>query len=148
MSLYNVQLVTLEKDADQSVSSSTTLANDTHLTLPVAAGRRYKFFGCLRFNLAGIISGYKFGWSTPASPTEMYYDMRIINGATGAFVLGAISATIAGALATSGDHGLMIGGHLSNGANAGNLVFQFAQNASDSGAITVKQNSWLSIVAL
>ena len=114
----------------------------TNLVSPIEANRAYGFLAVVQFNLAGIVSGYKFGVSTPGSPTNSMYNIETISSAL-AFVGLGLSAQVAGALATTGLHMVRFHGVIENGANAGNLALHFAQNTSDGSAITVKRGSWL-----
>lgn len=140
---------TVLKTADQPVTSSTTLTNDTDLFFPVQANKKYAFRFLIPFNLAGILSGYKFQVSTPSAPSSFVHTARIENGATGGMVGLSVLTSIspqAGALATTGDHAGVWEGTLENGVNAGNLQFQFAQNVSSAPAITIKRGAYLTIM--
>jgi len=130
--------------ADQSVTSSTGLVNITGMVAAVEANRAYGFLVEIQFNLAGIVSGFKFGVSAPASPTNLAYTIDVT--ASGLTIVGlGLSATIAAALATTGLHKVTMRGVLENGANAGSLVPQFAQNVSDGSAITIKRGSFIRV---
>jgi len=112
------------------------------------ANRAYGFHANVQFNLAGIISGQKFGVSTPASPANALYTIEVLNGTGLSIVALGLSAGVAGALATTGLHAARLHGVIENGANAGNLAMQFAQNTSDGSAITAKRGSWFLVWAL
>lgn len=130
--------------ADQAISINTTLANITGLVFPVEANRAYGFMAEIQFNLAGIVSGFKFGVANPASPTNLVYTIEAIS--SGAIIAGiGLTATLGAALATTGLHACHIRGVLENGANAGNLSMQSAQNTSDASALTIKRGSFLRV---
>lgn len=130
--------------ADQAITSNVTLANITGLVCQVEANRAYGFTAEIQFNLAGIVSGFKFGVSNPASPTNLVYTIEAISSV--AIIAGiGLTATLGAALATTGLHVCHIWGVLENGANAGNLSIQVAQNTSDASALTVKRGSHLKI---
>lgn len=128
--------------SDQAITSSTALANITAFVAAMEASRAYGFHAQIQFNLAGIVSGFKFGVSTPASPTNLIYSITVLS--SGLLVAGlGLSATLSAALTTTGLHKAEYSGVVENGANAGNLALQFAQNVSDGSAITIKRGSWM-----
>lgn len=135
------------KTADQSLNSSTTLTNDNDLLQAIAANEVWRFRFFVPFNLAGVASGFKFGVNGPTAPTNLRYSMKVVNGVGGTLVTAAsksaFASALAAALATSGDHFAEIEGAMENGANAGTLQLQFAQNTSDAGAITVQRGAFL-----
>lgn len=139
----------IRKTADQSVTSSTTLADDTILQFPVLASHNYQFRCVAPFALAGALSGFKLQISVPSSPTSYLCYAEVVNAVTGAIALTNIAtsvSTLAGSLATMGDHMAMFEGVLENGVNAGVIKLQFAQNTSDSAAITIKRNAMLFVI--
>ena len=140
----------IRKVADQSITSSTTLTNDTELFAPVEANKNYHFRASVPFNLAGVVSGYKFTFASPSGHTNFVCTPLIYNGGTSTLLTVAPITTpgtaVAGALATSGDHYAAWEGVLENGASAGNINFQFAQNTSNGSAITVKRGAILIVM--
>lgn len=128
--------------ADQSITSSTALANITAFVAAMEASRAYGFHAQVQFNLAGIVSGFKFGVATPASPTNAFYNIKVESSALAIVGIG-LSAQVAAALATTGLHMAEFSGVVENGVNAGNLSLQFSQNVSDGSAITIKRGSWM-----
>lgn len=140
---------TARSSSDQAISSSTVLTDATGLSVILEPNKKYRFYLNASFNLAGILSGYKFQIVTPTSPTNYLANIQILNGVLGtllnAVVHTAGSTVINAALATTGNHMLKITGMIENGANAGTLKLQFAQNVSDSSAITLKRGSYLEV---
>lgn len=137
------------KDADQSITNSTTLANDTQLTFPLTNTTDTWYFKfIIGFNLAGATSGYKFAITGPATPTNTRYSIKVFNGvAVGALSdsvgLGAFGTAAAVTLAVAGDHYAEIEGSV-EGNGAGSVTLQFAQNVLDAvNSITVKRGSVL-----
>jgi hypothetical protein len=134
---------------DQAIASSVVLANSNALSFSVGAIQSFVFTAKIYFNLAGILSGYKFALVSPASPANLIYSIRITNLITGALVnAGAFTAsggTLSGALASAGTHLCEIHGAIDNGASGGNVTVQFAQNTSDAGAITLKNGSFMNV---
>lgn len=139
----------IAKDADQAVTNSTTLANDTQLTFALTnTTDRWWFRFHIGFNLAGTTSGYKFAITGPATPNNVRYRMCAFNGVTpGALscsrASGAFADTMAVTLAVAGDHWAEIEGFV-EGNGAGSVTLQFAQNVLDAvNSITVKRGSFV-----
>lgn len=137
------------KSSDQSVASNTNLTNDTDLVLPIDPSSIVAVRLVILFALAGVLSGFKFGLAGPASPSNIALTAEVRNMAAPALVasgvLSALGTLASGALATTGTHLLIVQGMVENGPNSGNLTFQFAQNVSDLGSITIKRGSAFTI---
>lgn len=137
------------KTADQSIDTSTVLANATGLVLPIQAGQNYSFQAVLSFALVGIVSGFKFSITGPSSPTDVKIVAEGTNLVTGALAtaltITAFGSSLGAALATIGTHTCAIRGTVLNGVNAGNLQIQFAQNTSDGSAITLNKCSSMAL---
>lgn len=135
--------------SDQGISSSTALTDATGLSVNLEPNKKYRFYINASFNLAGILSGYKFQIVTPTSPTNYIANVQILNGVLGSLLNAVVhtagSTVVSGGLATTGNHILKINGLIENGANAGSLKLQFAQNTSDSSAITLKRGSYIEV---
>ena len=134
----------LRKSADQAVANSTTLTDDTDLSFAVTASRTYCFRLSIPFNLAGVVSGYKFQLSLPSGLTSLVWNGQVYNAVSLALVSVQVLTSvtvISGALATSGDHLLQMEGTVEVGGTGGSLTLQFAQNTSSGSAITVKKNA-------
>lgn len=138
------------KTADQSVTSSTTLVDDVHLSAPVEANSVYRVI--LALNATGSTSGdIKLAWGTPSgsdgggrwlqgpaagqdpgSPALM--EVRAAFWATErSYGLSATAASII-------EHGL-----LQTGSTPGTLQLRWAQNNSNATATTVatRSNLWI-----
>jgi hypothetical protein len=139
--------VSKRASADQSITSSTTFADATGLTANLDPNKSYRFELNIVFNLVSIVSGYKFQLVGPASPPNVISVSKVFNGVLGTLLSAttqtSLSSSIAGALATAGLHVFTLEGLIENGANAGTLKLQFAQNTSDANAITLKRGSYL-----
>jgi hypothetical protein len=148
----NSSIYPIRQTADQAVASSIALANSNSMAYPLDVNTVYLFKLVAMFNLAGVVSGYRFGLTGPASPTNVIYVAEVRNLVATALVLAgtvsAFGAMLTGALAVAGNHLLVAEGTIENGANAGNLTFQFAQNTSDVGAITLKRGSLLTLIPI
>jgi hypothetical protein len=128
------------KTADESVTSSTALQNDDHLTFAVAANEIWEFD--IDAPVTVGTGGIKVSVNAPASPTGFTADMQILDG-TSVVAMSRITTADtalenAGALTTGR---VKIHGVIENGANAGNVLLRFAQQASDAAATTVKKYS-------
>jgi hypothetical protein len=145
------------KTADQSVTSSTTLVNDTHLTLTVAASASYTFELMLMAQSAGgsAAGDFKAGFTFPAAASCHFMG----TGPNNADLPGSSSSNsngewIARNNATSGSStipygmsgipiGIRMTGLLITGANSGSLRLQWAQGASDANATTLLTGSFM-----
>lgn len=134
------------------ITSNTTLASDSVLTVPIAANAVVYVEAFIPFSLAGVLSGYKFGIGLPASPTNVLLVGEVTNAVTGALALSSLVSAAGlitgGALATSGSHFAKITGTVENGANAGSIAVQAAQNTSDGSALTILRGAFIRVTPL
>ena len=139
----------VRKTANQSVTASTTLVNDTHLKFAIRANEEWAFevFLIVGGPTAGDI---KIAFTVPAAATLAWggigldlaaasnTDVQVLNiqttsgGAWGLGLQGVVTSV-----------SIKLWGTVANGANAGDLQMQWAQNTSDGSATTVGVNSWL-----
>lgn len=146
----------VQKSADESVTSSTTLQNDDHLMLasiPVgtweitgeifhtgtsasAADIKLAFaFPTGTISWSGISLLEAWGSGVGAADVAALGVVNVASSPTAAFAFGAVSSqTIP----------IHIKGHLVNSAT-GTLQLQWAQNTSNATATTVKQGSWIAL---
>ncbi|SRR6266581_3187782 len=135
------------KTADQSVTSSTTLVNDSELVVAVAASAVY-FVRCY-LNFEGGTAGssdLKWGWTVPASATFRYTWAGWNNTGSVARAGDGQTATDTPSSATAGAgnlHGVMMTGTLAVAASAGNMQFKWAQNTSSATSTIVHAQSAL-----
>lgn len=150
-------LLFARKTADESLTSNTTLQNDDHLVLSVAANAVYTFdlFIMAQSANSDLSGDIKFAFTFPTAATLHFSG----TGPNNADLSGANSSNsngewIARPSATSGTTfipygmsgvpiGVMIHGLLVTGANAGSLQLQWAQNTSDPDTTTVLTGSWI-----
>jgi hypothetical protein len=131
------------KASDQTVVSSTTLANDSDLFFAIAANEVFTFQVYLSTYSAASTGGLKASFTGPAGSTVQYGGPNAIYLANGSVTAGIWST---GGLATdylvdANNRSLLFSGTISNGATAGNLRFQWAQNTSTATGVTVKAGS-------
>lgn len=151
------QMLFARKTADEQVTSSTTLQDDNHLTLSVAANSVYTFELMLMASTAAsdITGDIKVGFTFPSAATCHFTGQGPHNSdLSGGSSSSANGEWIARPSATSGSTtipygmsgvalGIIIKGLLITGANAGSLTLQWAQNTSDSDTLTMLSGSWM-----
>jgi hypothetical protein len=146
----------LEKSADQNVTSSTTLVDDTELLFPIAANERWEFEFELGIN--GATGGdMRVALSVPSGATGTWSGMALNTSASGlgtAMVV-AMRRTFTDAdyipCGTSGTTDALCGcvrlkGTVTNGSTAGNVRLRFAQDTSSATASTVRAKSFVDAI--
>lgn len=140
--------LTVVKAADQSVTSSTTLVNDTALVLPVAANATY-LFDCYLDYEGGPqgSSDLKWTWVIVAGAFLRYAAPHITTA--GAASAGSTYSGATTVTAGSGGAGTLMGvemhGTLVVDVTAGTIQLQWAQNTSNGTATIVHAQSSLSL---
>ena len=127
--------------ANQDVTSSTTLVDVSDLTIRIGKYERVNFKYNIFYTTAAA-GDIKYLIDTPASLTAYRVAQNGCDhaGAALASIITAEGSAIA--ITASGTDGcLQLTGTIENGATAGDIKFQFAQNASDSTAATVREGS-------
>lgn len=131
-------VVIVQKTAGETVTSSTTLQDDNHLTFSAAANERWK--GQISFPLnANSSGGFKFNITAPS-------------GATGSCSMFGSPAFVSGWVAIETGHGstsissnatMIITFDITNGSNAGSVTLRWAQNASFGTGTTISGGATL-----
>jgi hypothetical protein len=133
------------KPSDQSVTSSTTLVNDTALLLPVAANALYTF-NLVLLLIANDTAQIKMQFTGPAGATMQSGIMGFNTGAT----FGATTRAIATPVTFTGNGVAQVPlfwqGTVQTVGTPGTFQFQWAQNTSNGTACTVKVGSSLCLV--
>ena len=140
----------VRKTADQSVSSSTTLVDDSDLVLPVGASEVWYFRFFLVYTAAAA-GDLKYGFTFPTSG-----DLRlsvIAADSTGSITITQLSTTTSpsstGTLSGATSYlTVPIEGVFVNSSTGGDLTLQWAQVTSSGTATTVKAHSTLWAVKL
>ncbi|MFE2600101.1 hypothetical protein ACFXCZ_27040 [Streptomyces sp. NPDC059396] len=142
------------KTADDPVPNSTTLTDDTHLVVPVAAGAVYTIDGQLFTLGADFTSDLRLGYTYPAgaachfSGPGPHTGITSGGGGDAEFVArqspDGIAAYIPYGTSTS-RLGVPLKGVLITGPTAGTFRVQWARNATGSGTVTVRAASWLKL---
>lgn len=133
----------VRKSADQTVTSSTTLVNDNQLKFAVAANETYIFQAWLYTYAADGTPDIKVTFTGPSGSTVLWSSSQVIFNAGGATTLTVVSpgATAADLFVDANLRAIQLYGTISNGATAGDLQFQFAQNTSSANGTSVKAGS-------
>lgn len=145
----------VKKSADQAITSSTTLTDDTELTMNLGVAN-YEFQFYIPITIAGAASGVQFQIVTPSSPSAYSADFSLqtvnaggtitgISGISGSAENGSpalYSLTLSAATRI-----LRLKGYIEN-TTEGALKFQFAQKVSDAAAVTVLRGANMTITAL
>lgn len=147
---YPLQQVHIIKTADESVTSSTTMQDDNHLFVTVAAGADYWVQVYLTYegDLAGDL---KVGWSGPSGATLDWMSDSLSSAVTDTNCRGIVSRSLQAISSTPAPGALGAGilavavprGILRVGVNAGTLQLRWAQLASSATPTIVKAGSLL-----
>lgn len=130
------------KEADESVTTSTTLQNDDELLFAVAANEVWQFEGSMFIDTTSS-ADFRFAVTGPSGAVgrvfAAYSDTAAFDAHVGA---GDLGDTIDLQTANTGTLVRFWGG-IHNGANAGNLQVQWAQRVSQGTATTVHAGSYI-----
>lgn len=138
------------KTANETRTSNTTLTNDTHLVVPVAANVTYILDGYFEYDgtFGPGTSDIKFDWTIPAGASLTWSPFGLANNDTtqklntnqGA----ATSVMPLGTYGTGGSHQTARPfGYLTVAGTSGNLQLRWAQNVSNATAVTMYTGSWI-----
>lgn len=135
------------KSADESVTSSTTLQDDNHLTLSVGANETWSFDLTL-FHTGDTSGDLKLALAIPSGAAITWGAHGDISSGLG-FFSGAFNGGGDGNVAALADFGASnftiatVSGVLANSTNAGSLTLRWAQNSSSGTATTIRARSFL-----
>jgi hypothetical protein len=147
-----VQGVHVNKTADQTVTNSTTLVNDSHLLIAVAANTDYWLEAFVIYN-APTANDMQLAWTVPASATLDWCNNGLALAAAGSVdriarthLTAASTATVGG---SGGDAVCAMKGVLRTAGSAGDFRMRFAQNTAGAGTnVTVKTGSQIMLTRL
>lgn len=118
------------KTADEIVNDSSAFQDDDHLLFAMAANTTYLVEVTLLLEAAHITPDFKFQWTFPTSCT-MFWELPNSGAWSGSIqLLDTESDTFGPTDSTVGISGLRLLAIVRNGANAGNLQLQWAQNTA------------------
>ncbi|MDX1766317.1 MAG: hypothetical protein R3313_05195, partial [Candidatus Saccharimonadales bacterium] len=130
------------KTADETVTNSTTLQNDDHLSFPVGANETWIYFVYINPDGPANVD-IKYDWSVPSGTTCESTAVSITGG--GVTFGNLACATATGGMPTSNDVNTehLIFGTINSGATSGTAQLRWAQFAARTTGTTVKSGSWL-----
>lgn len=140
----------VRKTADETVNNSATLQNDDVLLAALVANEVVAFI-CQIFYSSGGTPDFKFTFTVPALATIVWnVTSGIARGTGGAVALQANIVASAGPYSIDGFGApdpvcVTVVGTVVNGANAGNLQLQWAQDVATVADTKVLTNSWLRV---
>jgi len=143
----HVGLVLVRKTANEAVAVSATLQDDDHLFFALAANETW-IFELLLWVAGPTAADIKLAFTVPTGATLIWsghgHNLNVVLTDEGTIVNPPAEAS--GTSLAFGTQGtkvpLRLFGMVVNGANAGNLQLQWAQNGA-TGTTTVYANSWL-----
>lgn len=132
--------------ADIPVTNSVVLVT-TGLTSPIAANQSQKIRAWIPVTV-GATGGVRAQIVVPAGGTLFEATFKLYNTVAAALVLGEqqASAAFTNALANAGDHWLEVEAMIVNGATAGNVDIQMAQNTADALTMTISAGGSMEVV--
>jgi hypothetical protein len=134
-----VNLTRIYKTADETVTASITYQNDDHLIVPVLANTNYLIEYSIMVSTP-VAAGIKVQLTGPAAPTEVFIATSVSNANTGVNSSGVGAAAFSSSMAFAPNfqdtRGIIkIQALVKNGANAGSVTLQWAQNTSSGSSI-------------
>lgn len=138
--------------ANQAVTNSIVLVDATGITVPIKAQQYIAFWGYGIFTL-GATGGFRFNWTFPATLDLLAIQMSMQDVTTPTPYSYSYQNTVpaptdfTNAAAVASNYNFVFHGFAHNGATAGNLQLQFAQNNATANPITLLAGfpffSWL-----
>ncbi len=140
-------LIEGHKNAQEQVTSSTTLQDDDDLTVTLPDAGFYAFTAFIRFNTgatAGIDLKQAFSFSGTVTNSGYAWHSTENTGSTQADRVGAITSTTVVTTPANSTTDVLIHGFL-RVSTSGTFTYQWAQNVSNATALTVFFGSWLEV---
>jgi basic membrane lipoprotein Med (substrate-binding protein (PBP1-ABC) superfamily) len=138
--------ITVVKPSDTARNTTTTLADDPDLILPVAASSTYNIHGVIFYD-GPSTADLKYTFSLPAAATGQAFIARqnVSGSFTGAFQVNWTDTQTANTPAPGVGTIMCLGvdGILAVAGTAGNMTFRWAQNSSNGTSCHVKAQSYL-----
>jgi hypothetical protein len=144
--------VDFRKAANQVFTSNIVLASiglGGTTGIPIAANQRFKVRYWIPFSV-GATGGVRAQLAVPAGGTGFIASIRLNNTVAPSATIATqtASAAFTNALANAGTHWLEVEAFVTNGATAGTVDLQMAQNTSDALALTILAGATLEVVKL
>ena len=146
--------IAVNKLTTTSRNTTTTLADDPDLVLPLAANALYHLNGVIFYDGATMAvntdpGGLKWSFTVPAGTTGQYFaaHMNLSNAFTGAYALNWTDTGTAVTLGSGLSPGLAatFTGFIDTAGTAGNMTYRWAQNTSSGTNTKMLLNSYLTI---
>ena len=131
----------IEKTADESISSDSTLSDDSELVIALNANKFHMGF-YMGYGNSGVTPDFKYAFTVPANSTH-----QRLNGAINASASTVALLTTSLTLSTAGDFGFFSIFFIET-VDAGNLRLQWAQNVLDASTTTLKKGSWMAVIEI
>lgn len=133
----------VRKSSDQTVTSSTTLVNDSQLKFAAAANETYIFQAWLYTYAADGTPDIKVTFTSPAGSTLFWSSSQVIFNAAAATTLTVVApgGTTGDLFVDSNLRAIQLYGTVLNGSTAGDIQLQWAQNTSSANGTSVKAGS-------
>ena len=135
----------VRKTANETVNNSSVLQNDDHLLKALAANEVWLFEAVLWYT-SGATPDIKLAWTVPAGATLAWSTLNGVNAAGASWEGGAAESTSGTArdfASGAGTRLTHVVGYVANGATAGNLQLQWAQNTANASDTIMLANSIL-----
>ncbi len=136
---------TVSKDADEAITSDTSMNVDSDLVFTMASSTKYRIRMTVFASAVGN-SGFKYGWTGPASPTLVLVrsdSMRDPDADSTARFDAAYETTGINLGLNANSGVLKFDIIIHNGSNGGDFQFTWSQNSSVGTATTVRAGSYL-----
>ena len=137
----------VKKTSNQSISSNTSLADDSALQFTMAANKTYAIRAYYSVSVGA--GGVKISFNGPASPTRLRFGAISGAGTSGAsFQNGSLVASLYGTAIFNFTGGSSVmafhfQGVVENGSTAGTFAMRIAQSSSSASATVYEKGSWL-----
>lgn len=126
-----------------AITSSAALQT-VGLLVPIAANQDFKIRAWIKFTV-GATGGVRSLVAAPVGST-VSVSTRLTDSVTPANIPSVVGTVFTNALAVAGTHWLEIEAEIKNGATAGNVDLQMAQNTSDALTLTVLEGGWMTAI--
>lgn len=130
----------VNKLADETVNNSTTMQDDNDLKFTMLANREYAVWGMIKVN-GNTTANLKISFTVPTGATAAVF---VANPSTSAWGLRTQAADVFQDL-DGNDQIMAFMGTIINGANVGEIAWEWAQNTQTVADTTFQLGSWMAI---
>jgi hypothetical protein len=117
-------------------TASDVVLSTAGLTSPIAALQKQKIRAWVKLSV-GATGGVRSLVAVPAGGTLLSVTTKLFNTVTPSLTTSPVNTVFTNALAAAGTHWMEIEAYIVNGATAGVVDVQFAQNTSDALTLTI-----------